>query len=55
MQYLSPSAIVVLLPILPALILYRALPSNTVVRGPFKGLTVHLTGALVGISFWSWS
>lgn len=35
----------VLLPIIPAYILYRFLPSKATVKGPFKGLTVQLKGA----------
>ena len=41
-------AAVVLLPLIPAFILYRFLPSNTMVNGPFQGLTVQLTGAFGG-------
>jgi len=39
---------VVLLPLIPACILYRFLPSDTMVKGPFQGLTVQLTGAFGG-------
>jgi len=41
-------AAAVLLPLIPAYILYRFLPSNTLVNGPFQGLTVSLTGAFGG-------
>jgi hypothetical protein len=39
---------VLLIPLLPAFILYRFLPSKTAVKGPFKGLTINLTGAFGG-------
>lgn len=38
----------VLLPIIPAYILYKALPSHTKVSGPFRGLNIRLTGAFGG-------
>jgi hypothetical protein len=41
-------AAVVLLPLVPACILYRFLPSNTIVNGPFQGLNLQLTGAFGG-------
>lgn len=40
--------LIVVVPIIPAYILYKSLPSRTSVRGPFKGLTIHLTGAFGG-------
>jgi hypothetical protein len=40
--------LVVLLPIIPAYILYKTLPSRTKVSGPFKGLNIQLTGAFTG-------
>lgn len=40
--------LVVLLPIIPAYILYKTLPSRTKVSGPFKGLNIQLTGAFGG-------
>lgn len=40
--------VVVLLPIIPAYVLYKTLPSRTVVSGPFKGLNIQLTGAFGG-------
>jgi hypothetical protein len=42
------SFIVVFFPLLPAYILYKTLPSTTTVSGPFKGLTINLTGAFGG-------
>lgn len=39
---------VLLIPLLPAFILYKFLPSKTAVKGPFKGLTINLTGAFGG-------
>jgi len=42
------SFIVVFFPLLPAYILYKMLPSTTTVSGPFKGLTINLTGAFGG-------
>lgn len=38
----------VLLPIIPAYILYRTLPSRAMVKGPFKGLNIQLSGAFGG-------
>lgn len=37
-----------ILPLLPAFILYKFLPSKTNVSGPFKGLNLKLTGAFGG-------
>ena len=37
-----------LLPLVPAYILYRMLPSATKVGGPFKGLDLQLSGAFAG-------
>lgn len=39
---------ILLIPLIPAFILYKFLPSKTVVTGPFKGLNVNLTGAFSG-------
>lgn len=41
-------AAAVLLPLLPAYILYRTLPSKTIVKGPFEGFDIQLTGAFGG-------
>jgi hypothetical protein len=38
-------AAVILLPLIPAFLLYKMLPSETWVDGPLKGLKIHLTGA----------
>lgn len=40
--------IVVLLPLIPAYILYRLLPGETDVEGPWHGLKIKLTGAFGG-------
>ena len=51
MQHLIPIiylSAILFLPVLPAYLLYRLLPSTTSVRGPFKGLTLNLTGAFAG-------
>lgn len=37
-----------ILPIIPAFVLFRFLPSGAIVEGPFKGLTVKLGGAFAG-------
>jgi hypothetical protein len=37
-----------LLPLVPAYILYRTLPSDTKVGGPFKGLNLQLSGSFAG-------
>ena len=39
---------ILLIPLIPAFILYKFLPSKTVVTGPFKGLNINLTGAFSG-------
>ncbi|MBM9596264.1 hypothetical protein [Roseitranquillus sediminis] len=41
-------AVVVLVSLVPAWILYRILPSTSVVTGPFKGFDLNLTGAFAG-------
>jgi hypothetical protein len=40
--------VMVLLPLYPALIIFRKFPDKTHVSGPFKGLTLNLTGAFAG-------
>jgi len=47
-ENLTYITILVLLPIIPAYILYRTLPSRAMVRGPFKGLNIQLSGAFAG-------
>jgi hypothetical protein len=39
---------ILLLPLVPAFLLYKFLPSKTNVSGPFKGLNIKLTGAFGG-------
>ena len=46
--YLTLVAMTILLPLVPAVIIYRFLPSRTFVTGPFKGLNVQLSGAFAG-------
>ena len=46
--FLYVLAAVMLLPLIPAFLLYKFLPSRTSVSGPFKGLNVKLTGAFGG-------
>ncbi len=41
-------AAILLLPLIPAFLLYKFLPSKTSVGGPFKGLNLKLTGAFSG-------
>ncbi len=41
-------AVIVLIPMIPALILYVVLPSRATVSGPFKGLNIRLQGAFGG-------
>lgn len=41
-------AVIVLIPMIPALILYAVLPSRATVSGPFKGLNIRLQGAFGG-------
>ncbi|MDI6776820.1 MAG: hypothetical protein QMD03_06205 [Syntrophales bacterium] len=40
--------IAVLLPIIPAYVLYKTLPARTTISGPFKGLNIQLTGSFGG-------
>jgi len=40
--------LVLLLPLIPAFVLFRFLPSSANVEGPFKGLTIKLGGAFAG-------
>jgi len=40
--------LIVIMPIIPAYILYKSLPARTTVSGPFKGLNIQLTGAFGG-------
>lgn len=48
MNDLLALAFAILLPLLPAYILYKTLPARTSVKGPFKGLSVQLSGAFGG-------
>jgi hypothetical protein len=41
-------ATVILLPILPAYLLFKALPSTAIVSGPLQGLNINLGGAFAG-------
>jgi hypothetical protein len=41
-------AVLVLVPIIPAYLLFRALPSEATASGPFKGLSIKLGGAFAG-------
>lgn len=41
-------SVILLVPLVPALILYKFLPSKTNVAGPFKGLNLKLSGAFGG-------
>lgn len=41
-------AMIVLLPIIPSFMLFKLLPNNVIVNGPFKGLTVNLSGSFAG-------
>jgi hypothetical protein len=45
---ISYVAAVVLIPLLPAFVLYKFLPSKTTASGPFQGLDVKLSGAFAG-------
>lgn len=40
--------LILLLPIIPAFVLFRFLPSTADVHGPFRGLTIKLGGAFAG-------
>jgi hypothetical protein len=41
-------AAILIIPLVPAYILYRTLPSSSSVRGPFQGLNVKFKGAFAG-------
>jgi hypothetical protein len=40
--------LILLIPIIPAFLLFRFLPSSTIIQGPFKGLDVNVGGAFGG-------
>ena len=48
LQTLAILTFVILLPLLPAFVLYKTLPSKASVKGPFKGLDIRLQGAFGG-------
>ena len=48
MQYLLDIAAILIIPLVPALLLYAILPSETSVSGPFKGLNLNLKGSFAG-------
>lgn len=48
LQFCLLLSLAVLLPVVPAYVLYRTLPATTTVSGPFKGMNVQLTGAFAG-------
>ncbi|MCH8032849.1 MAG: hypothetical protein IH950_03690 [Bacteroidetes bacterium] len=48
MQIVLYLAAIFLLPVIPAYVLYKTFPSNTIVKGPFKGLDINLSGAFAG-------
>lgn len=41
-------SLIILLPLIPAFLLYKYLPAETHVSGPFKGLSIQLTGSFAG-------
>lgn len=41
-------SVILLIPLVPALILYKFLPSRTTIDGPFKGMNLKLSGAFGG-------
>ena len=43
--------LMVVLPLLPAFLLFKYLPSSATVAGPFQRLTVNLGGAIAGYAF----
>jgi hypothetical protein len=49
LEFLGVAAVVVLLPIVPALLIYKYVPpGRTVAAGPFRGLQIKLTGSFAG-------
>ncbi|MER9489621.1 hypothetical protein [Mesorhizobium sp. M0563] len=46
--FLVVLAAIILLPLIPALLIYILLPSNAHVSGPLEGFSVNLTGAFAG-------
>ena len=47
-QHIVYLCAILLIPIVPAYILYKLLPNETKVSGPFKGLNIQLTGSFGG-------
>jgi len=48
LTFLFLLAALLLVPLVPAYILYKNLPSKTSVKGPFRGLNIQLTGSFGG-------
>lgn len=48
LEFCIQVSLAVLLPIAPAYLLYKTLPSRATVSGPFRGLNIQLTGAFGG-------
>ena len=47
-MYIFFLLLVFFVPFLPAYIIYKKLPSDTIVNGPFQGFNINLTGAFGG-------
>ena len=48
MELIAYLAALLFLPLFPAFILYKLLPSRATVAGPFRGLNLNLSGAFAG-------
>lgn len=48
LEILTYLSAILLIPLIPALLIYKLLPSRTSVSGPFKGLSIQLQGAFGG-------
>lgn len=46
--YVKYLLIILLLPMIPAFLLYKIIPSRTDISGPFQGLQIKLGGAFGG-------
>lgn len=46
--WLGLIALIVLLPMIPAIVIFKVLPSRAAVKGPLRGLKINLGGAFAG-------
>ncbi len=46
--YIKHLIVVFLIPVIPAFLFYKIIPSKTFVKGPFQGLQIDMSGAFAG-------